>query len=98
MEIHPDTARENGIANGDWAYIETPEGKIKQRVEITSKIHPKVVHVEHGWWFPEQPGEEPNLFGVWESNAGVILPDNPEECDFQGGPPMRALLCKVSKV
>lgn len=97
VQLHPDAAKENGIADGDWVHIETPEGKIKQRAEVTSKIHPKVVHVEHGWWFPEQPGEEPNLFGVWESNAGVILPDDPETCDFQGGPPMRGLLCRIHR-
>ena len=26
MDIHPDTARGLGIADGDWAYIETREG------------------------------------------------------------------------
>lgn len=97
VQIHPDAAKENGITNGAWMYIETPEGKIKQKAEVTSKIHPNVVHIEHGWWFPEQPGEDPNLFGVWDSNAGVILPDDPEECDFQGGPPMRGLLCRISQ-
>jgi anaerobic selenocysteine-containing dehydrogenase len=97
VQLHPDVASRNRIADGDWVYIETPEGKIKQRAEVTPKIHPQVVHVEHGWWFPEQPGEDPNLFGLWESNAGFILPDEPETCDFQGGPPMRGLLCRISR-
>ena len=35
-------------------------------------IDPRVVHVEHGWWFPELPGEDPSLHGVFESNANVI--------------------------
>ena len=98
VQVHPDSAGPAGIVSGDWVYIETPEGKIKQKAEITTKIHPRVIHVEHGWWFPEQAGEEPNLFGVWESNAGVILPDEPEVCDFQGGTPFRGLLCKISRV
>jgi thiosulfate reductase/polysulfide reductase chain A len=95
VQIHPDTADKNGITNGDWVYIETPEGRIKQKAEVTTIIHPEVVSIEHGWSFPEQPGEDPNLFGVWESTAGVILPDDPELCDFQGGPPLRALLCRI---
>jgi len=98
VQIHPDTAAEHGITGGDWVYIETPEGKIKQKAEVTTKIHHQVIHIEHGWSFPEQPGEDPNLFGIWESNAGVILPDDPELCDFQGGSPLRALLCKIYKV
>jgi thiosulfate reductase/polysulfide reductase chain A len=98
MQIHPDTALKLGIAGGDWVYIETPKGRIRQKAEITERIHPRVVHVEDGWWYPEQPGEEPHLFGVWESNASVLLPDEPQVCDYQGGPPMRAIQCRVSKV
>jgi len=97
VQIHPETAKRFDIAPGDWVYIETPEGRIKQKAEVTRGILPGVVHIEHGWWFPEQAGEEPRLFGVWESNAGVILPDEPEYCDYQGGPPMRALLCRISR-
>ncbi|MFQ5827157.1 MAG: molybdopterin dinucleotide binding domain-containing protein [Dehalococcoidia bacterium] len=85
------------MANGDWVYIETPDGRIKHKAELTDRIHPKVVHIEHGWWFPERQGEEPHLFGLWESNAGVILPDHPEVCDYQGGPPMRAVQCRIAK-
>lgn len=98
IQIHPDTAREYGIGNGDWVYIETPKGKIKQKAEVTDRIHPRVVHAEHGWWFPEKPGEDPSLFGLWESALSCILPDEPEVCDYQGGPPLRALQCQISKV
>ena len=97
VQIHPDTADKNGITNSEWVYIETPEGRIKQKAELTTTIHPQVVSIEHGWSFPERPGEDPNLFGVWESTAGVILPDDPELCDFQGGSPLRALLCRIYK-
>jgi len=31
--------------------------------------------------FPEKPGEEPSLFGLWESNANVLTPDGDEFCD-----------------
>ncbi|MGA2670236.1 MAG: molybdopterin-dependent oxidoreductase [Dehalococcoidia bacterium] len=98
VQIHPDTANQLGITNGDWVYIETPEGRIQQKVQITSDILPGVVHAEHGWWFPEQPGEDPHLFGVWKSSCGLILPDEPTLCDYVGGPPTTALLCKVYKV
>jgi thiosulfate reductase/polysulfide reductase chain A len=97
MQIHPDTASELSIVSGDWVYIETPKGRIRQKAEVTDRIHPKVVHAEHGWWFPEQPGEAPDLFGTWESGIGVLFPDEPEVCDYQGGPPMRAIQCRVGK-
>jgi thiosulfate reductase/polysulfide reductase chain A len=99
VEIHPDTARELGITEGDWAYIETVRGVIKQKVKITDRIHPKVVNCEHCWWFPEQPAQEPWLHGLWQSNANVLTMDEPDSCDpLTGGWPMRALLCKVYKV
>lgn len=28
---------------------------------------------QHGWFFPEQDGEEPNLFGVWQSNINTMI-------------------------
>jgi anaerobic selenocysteine-containing dehydrogenase len=99
VEIHPDTARELGITEGDWVYIETRRGVIKQKANITARIHPKVVNVEHNWWFPEQPGQEPWLFGLWQSNANVLTLDDPDSCDpLTGSWGMRALLCKIYKV
>jgi thiosulfate reductase/polysulfide reductase chain A len=99
VEIHPDTAKKLGIKEGDWAYIETLRGVIKQKVYITEKIHPQVVNCEMGWWFPEQPAREPWLGGLWDSNCNVLTTDDPDICDpLTGGWVMRALLCKVYKV
>jgi anaerobic selenocysteine-containing dehydrogenase len=99
VEIHPGTARELGISDGDWAYIETLRGVIKQKVKITDRIHPKVINCEHCWWFPEQPAREPWLGGLWQSNCNVLTMDDPDTCDpLTGGWVLRALLCKVYKV
>jgi anaerobic selenocysteine-containing dehydrogenase len=99
VEIHPHTALRYGIADGDWVWIETRRGRIKQRVRLTTSIHPRVVNAEASWWFPEQPGEEPWLHGVWESNANVLTPDELETLDpLTGGWCHRALLCRIYKV
>jgi anaerobic selenocysteine-containing dehydrogenase len=99
LDIHPDTARALGIADGDWVYVETRRGVIKQKAKLTTGIDPRVVNIEASWWFPEQPGQEPWLYGVWQSNANVLTQDDPDACDpLTGGWPMRALLCKVYKV
>ena len=61
-------------------------------------IHPKVVHCEHSWWFPELPGEEPWLHGVWESNVNVLTDNDPDVCNkLAGGWPLKMSLCKVYK-
>lgn len=99
MDIHPDTAKGLGIKDGDWAYIETRRGVIKQKARVTDRIHPKVINAQHNWWFPEQPAREPWLGGMWESNCNVLTMDDPDTCDpLTGGWPARALLCKVYKV
>lgn len=98
VEIHPDTAQELGITDGEWIHIETRRGVIKQKAKVTDGIHPKVVNVQHGWWFPEQSAQEPCLCGLWQSNANVLTMDDPEACDrLSGGGAVRALLCKVYK-
>ena len=98
MDIHPDTARQLGIAEGDWAYIETRRGRIKQRARYNAGMLPNVVNCQASWWFPEKPSYEPDFSGVFESNANVLTLDEPEWCDeLSGGWCNRALLCKVSK-
>jgi thiosulfate reductase / polysulfide reductase chain A len=98
LQIHPDTARSLGILEGDWAVIETRRGAIEMKAKLTTGIDPRVVHAEHCWWFPEQPGPEPSLHGLWQSNVNVLTTDDPDTCDqLTGSWPARALLCKVSK-
>jgi len=98
MQIHPDTAAKLGISNGDWVWIETVRGRVRQKAELFDGLNPGVVHAEHGWWFPELPGEEPWLHGVWESNINVVLNDDPDVCSqITGGWLLKTALCKVYK-
>ncbi|MCU0286829.1 MAG: molybdopterin-dependent oxidoreductase [Acidobacteria bacterium] len=95
VEIHPETARKMGIKEGKWVWIETPRGKIKQRALLTEGIHPNVVNVRDGWWFPEKPAPE---YGVWESNANVLTNNAPPYDPAVGTYQLRALLCKIYPV
>ncbi|NIS72473.1 MAG: molybdopterin-dependent oxidoreductase, partial [Proteobacteria bacterium] len=95
-EINPETARRLGIGEGDWMVIETDRGKIKQRAKLTSRIPPRMIEAQHGWWFPEEIAEDPSLYRVFESNVNVLTPDDDGYCD----PPTGAvtfgpLLCRV---
>ncbi len=54
VEIHPETAAEYGISNGDAVSIETRTGRIQQKARLTSRIHPRVISAAYGWWFPEE--------------------------------------------
>jgi thiosulfate reductase/polysulfide reductase chain A len=99
LQIHPETAANLGLGEGDWARIESPRGAIIMKTQITTGIDPRVVHAEHCWWFPEQPGAEPSLHGLWQSNVNVLTTDELDACDpLTGSWPGRALLCRVSRV
>ncbi|MFC2122520.1 molybdopterin-dependent oxidoreductase [Bacteroidota bacterium] len=99
IQIHPETARKNGIDNGDWVWIETLRGQIMMRCQYFDGMDARVVHAEHDWWLPELPGEEPSLHGVWRVNVNVLTDDNPDICNkLSGGWPLKTALCKIRKV
>jgi thiosulfate reductase/polysulfide reductase chain A len=94
VEIHPETAVKHEVGEGDWVWIETARGRIKQKAKITEGIDPRVVNVQHAWWFPEDPGPE---YGVWKSNANVLTSNEPPYDPAIGTYQLRAMLCKIYK-
>lgn len=97
--INPATAEELNIKEGDWIWIETRRGRIKQKAELTQAVHPKVVVTQRGWWFPERDMREPELGGCLESNTNVLTSDADQDCDpISGTWANRGLLCRVYKV
>ncbi len=98
MQMHPETAAKLQITDGDWVWIETPRGRVRQRCKLFDGIEPRVVSAQHGWWYPEMRGEEPWLHGVWESNINVVVDDELDHLNrLNGGWPLRTALCKVYK-
>lgn len=81
-EIHPDTAQEYGIADGDMVAIKTRKGEIRMRVRITEDLAPKVVSIPHGWS---------------QANANVLTELEPRD-SITGYTQLKALLCQVKKV
>ena len=99
VHLHADTAQKLGISDGQWVYIETQRGRIKQKVNVTDEVAPGCADAEASWWFPERPGEMPTLFGARESNTNVLTIDDPDLCDpLIGSWCNRALLCKIYPV
>lgn len=99
VEINPVTAAGLGIAEGDWVWIETVRGRIKQKAALTQGVHPKVIVTERGWWYPERSMTEPELGGCLEANTNVLTSTTDEHCDpISGTWANRGLLCRVYKV
>jgi anaerobic selenocysteine-containing dehydrogenase len=97
VEIHPDTAKSLGIENGEWVWVENWLAKQQFKAKVTIAVLPQMVMVPHGWWFPEEDGAEPSLFGAWRSNINQLIPMGSQGEDGLGTP-VKNLLCRVYKI
>ena len=86
VEIHPDTASELDIKEGDWVFVDSPRGKIRVEARLTVGVHPKVLMVAHGWGQPYASGQPDN-----------ILTDDIERCPISGATGNRSFLCRIYK-
>jgi anaerobic selenocysteine-containing dehydrogenase len=92
--IHRETASKLGIKEGEWVYIETKRGRIRQKAVLSANIDPRVVILEHGWWFPEKDSD---VHGWAESNLNILTDSKPPYGREIGSATLRGILCKVYK-
>ena len=99
IDVHESTAKNLGLKNGDWVWVETPQVKgerVKLKVKINPGVDPRMVHAFHAWWFPEKPGPE---HGCFESNINVVLTAEPAwRNKICASVPTRGTLCRIYKV
>jgi anaerobic selenocysteine-containing dehydrogenase len=91
VDIHPATAAALGVADGDWVWIESRRGRVRQRARVTPDIDPRVVSLQHAWWFPEREAPE---YGWKESSANLLLDPTPAD-SIWGSESRKGFLCKV---
>ena len=97
VQINPETAKQYGVTDGDWCEVYNMFGEARFKAEITPIMKPGILNCAHGWWFPEQDGEEPNLFGVWKSNFNSLVPhQNIGKLGF--GAPYKGVMCNLKRV
>ncbi len=80
--VHPSTAKEAGIVDGDDVLVETRRGKAKVKASVTEDMMPGIVSLAHGW-------EE-------EANANILTELDAKDpvtgyCEF------RNIACKIGK-
>jgi anaerobic selenocysteine-containing dehydrogenase len=96
VTIHPDTAVDIGVSEGDWVRVETELGTIRQRVRFTTRIHPRMADSQQGWWFPERECTPEGLFGFLESNVNKLCRDDHEYCSpTTGGWKLAGIPCRI---
>lgn len=94
IRVHPETAAEHGVSEGDWVWIETVNGpgRCRLRVAITDATPPGVVSTGMGWWLPDAPGPDRGAFDV-NVNAAMSY-DGPWD-PVTGSADTRGLPCRM---
>jgi anaerobic selenocysteine-containing dehydrogenase len=96
MQINPAIASKLGINDGDWALIESPAGKIKQKAKYCPDLDPRVIYTDNAWWYPEKGFR--NLFGYDESNYNALTSDRPPFNKEIGSFIIRGVPCNVCRL
>jgi anaerobic selenocysteine-containing dehydrogenase len=81
-EIHPKSAAQYGIKDGDPVVIESPRGQIKVKARVTQDILEGVVSIPHGW--------------SGEANVNLLTDVHCRE-PIMGYPQMKSQLCSIRK-
>ena len=99
MFIAAVTAAQAGLAEGQWAEVVTPQGRVKLRTAIRAEMPERTVRVPHGWWLPERPEGDGTLSGAWEYADAQICPDDDDYLDMeQGIPHLKGIPCNVRAI
>jgi anaerobic selenocysteine-containing dehydrogenase len=97
LEMNPVAAKQRGIKDGDIVQAYNMFGHCNARVKLVETIPENTTHMQHGWWFPEDDPNYPNLYGVFKSNFNKLMP---HRCVGQlgFGAPYKSMICEIRKV
>ena len=98
VEVHPATAQEYGIRDGEWVYIENDHGRVRRKARFSLTVHRQMINTMHGWWMPEEEGAEPNLFGVWKYQINQLIPGPQDSDSGFGGGQYKTTLVRLAKM
>jgi anaerobic selenocysteine-containing dehydrogenase len=98
IEIHPGTAAEIGVVDGEWVKLETVAGKIRLKAKYNDALHPRVVCAPYGWWQACDelglPGYDP--FSQNGANMNLIITNDYID-PISASVPHRSRMCRVTK-
>lgn len=97
IEMHPETARERGISEGDWVEVRTPHAGARMVARFAAAMDRRVVRATAGWW---QPCDELSLPGYdAQSDAGANynrMIGNDEADPVGGCTANKSYLCEIT--
>ncbi len=91
--VNPVTAKEHGIEDGAWIFVENQLGRVKMKAQVSPTVKEDVVACDHGWWLPEADPED--LFEVFEYNVNNLIPHE-ENGPLGFGTHYKSMPCRIS--
>jgi anaerobic selenocysteine-containing dehydrogenase len=98
VEVHPETAKQFNVYDGEWVYLKNDMGRVKRKVKLTRRVKPGQIQTRHGWWLPELKGSEPELFGLWDYQINTIIPGPQCSSSGFGGGQYKTTLATIEKM
>ncbi len=99
VEIHPTTAANLNIQDGEWVVVETESGKVQLKAKLSVLVDPRAVSTQYGWWQAcrelDLPGYDP--LAANGANANVLI-SNAAVDSVSSSVQHRAVACRVRKI
>lgn len=56
-QTNPNDAEKYGVEDGDWIWIKSPRGRIRQRARVYPGMKEGVIMTTGNWFYPEEPAK-----------------------------------------
>jgi anaerobic selenocysteine-containing dehydrogenase len=94
VDLNPSVAERLDLKEGEWVFVETKKGRIKQILSLDPDLDPRLAFVSWGWWFPEDPVDH---FQFRRSNLNVLVSGEPPYDRETGSLELGGIPCKIYK-
>ena len=94
LEMHPDTARDMSIKEGDWVWIETHQNtpRFKRKVKFAPHLHTRVVWGNTHFFYPEKTNMDERI----ESNINLTHTLEGPYDPIDGATQIRGVPCRIT--
>jgi anaerobic selenocysteine-containing dehydrogenase len=92
VELHPESAEREGIADGDWVEVAAHGRGVLFRARVTDAVAPGVLCASPTWWYPELPFE-----ASWRRSNVNLLTRAGGESPEMGSSNLRGIPCTLRK-
>ena len=97
--VHPDTAEDWNIEEGEWVRVSNHLSEIEIMTAIREDMPPGLLRIPHGWWKPETERGGDSLSSAWRLADAQLCRDDEDYLDReQGIPHMKGVPCRIDKL